>query len=132
MNKWIEIRHVMTRDLVTARVNETLTEIKAKLDDRNIQHIPIMEGKKIMGMISKGDLLRMEHHLTVFNTKKAIESNKIIFDTMLAGDVMTRKLVMLRENDPLTVAVDLFRENLFHALPVINDQHDLVGIVTPL
>jgi CBS domain-containing protein len=30
------------------------------------------------------------------------------------------------------VAVDLFRENLFHALPVVNAKDELVGIVTPL
>jgi CBS domain-containing protein len=132
MNKWIEVRNVMTRHLVTARKDETLTSIKEKLQFNNIQHIPVVEDKKIVGMISKGDLLRMEHHLTVFNARKAIETNQVVFDTMLAGDVMTKKLVMLREKDSLSSAVDLFRENLFHALPVLNEHHELVGILTPL
>jgi acetoin utilization protein AcuB len=132
MNKWIEVRNVMTRDLVTARKDETLTVVKEKLQMNNIQHIPVVEGKKIVGMISKGDMLRMEHYLTAFNARKAVEANKIVFDTMLAGDVMTRKLVMLREKDSLSSAVDIFRENLFHALPVLNEQHELVGILTPL
>lgn len=122
----------MTRDLVTARKDETLTVVKEKLQMNNIQHIPVVEGKKIVGMISKGDMLRMEHYLTAFNARKAVEANKIVFDTMLAGDVMTRKLVMLREKDSLSSAVDIFRENLFHALPVLNEQHELVGILTPL
>jgi len=132
VNKWIEVRHVMTRDLVTARKEEALTSVREKLQMHSIQHIPVVEGNKIIGIISKGDLLRMEHYLTQFNVRKALESNQFVFDTMLAGDVMTRKLVMLREQDTLASAVDLFRENLFHALPVLNDQHELVGILTPL
>ena len=132
MNKWIEVRKVMTRNLVTATADETLAAVRDKLHSNNIQHIPVVKGDQIIGMISKGDLLRMEHHLTAFNSLKAIETNKEIFDTMLAGDVMTRKLVMLREKDSLSSAVDIFRENLFHALPVLNDQHELAGILTPL
>ena len=132
MNRWIEARHVMTRDLITSKESETLASVREKILEHNIQHIPVVDGKKIIGMISKGDLLKMEHHLSLFEARKAIESNKIIFNSMLASDVMTRKLVMVRETDSLMSVVDIFRENLFHALPVLNEQHELSGIITPL
>jgi CBS domain-containing protein len=98
----------------------------------HIQHIPVVDGKKILGIISKGDIHRMEHHFTLFHSEKALESNRQIFSTILASEIMTKTLVKLKETDPATIAVDLLRENLFHALPVVNEKDQLVGMITPL
>jgi len=44
-------------------------------------------------------------------------------------EVMTKKVATLSPDDPLSVAVGIFRENLFHALPVV-DEGTLVGLLT--
>lgn len=132
MNKWIEVKHIMTTDLITSDPDENLESVKHKLISNHIQHIPVVEGKKILGIISMGDIHRMEHHFTLFQSEKALQSNKQIFSTILASEIMTKTLVKLKETDSASIAVDLFRENLFHALPVINDKNQLVGMITPM
>ncbi len=132
MDKWIEVRHIMTSDLITADPDETLESVKHKLISNHIQHIPVVEGKKILGIISSTDIHRMEHHFTLFQSEKALQSNKQIFSTILASEIMSKSLVKLKDTDTATIAVDLFRENLFHALPVINEKDQLVGMITPL
>ncbi len=132
MDKWIEVKHIMTTDLITADPDETIDAIRHKLIANHIQHIPVVEGKKILGIISKGDIHRMEHHFTLFHSEKALESNRQIFSTILAAEIMTKPLVKLKDTDSATIAVDLFRENMFHALPVVNDKDQLVGMITPL
>jgi CBS domain-containing protein len=132
MNKWIEVRNIMTTDLITADPDETLESVKHKLISNHIQHIPVVDGKKIMGIISMGDIHRMEHHFTLFQSEKALQSNKQIFSTILASEIMTKTLVTLKETDSASIAVDLFRENIFHALPVVNSKGQLVGMITPL
>ncbi len=132
MNKWIEVKNIMTSDLITADPDETLESVKHKLISNHIQHIPVVEGKNIVGIISKGDIHRMEHHFTLFQSEKALQSNKQIFSTILASEIMTKSLVKLKETDSASIAVDLFRENLFHALPVVNVKDQLVGMITPL
>ncbi len=132
MDKWLEVKYVMTTGLVTAERDEALSSVRQKMMANHIQHIPVVDGQKIVGIISKGDVNKMEHHFTLFQSEKALESNRHIFSTILAEEVMTKSLVKLRENDTLNIAFDLFRENLFHALPVVNAQDELVGIVTPL
>lgn len=132
MDKFIEVRHIMTRDLVTADPDEVLESVKHKLISNHIQHIPVVDGRKILGIISKGDIHRMEHHFTLFQSEKALESNRQIFSTILASEIMTKTLVKLKDTDPASIAVDLFRENLFHALPVVNAKDQLVGMITPL
>lgn len=132
MDKWIAVKNIMTTDLITADADETLDSIRHKIISNHIQHIPVVDGRKILGIISKGDIHRMEHHFTLFRSEKALESNRQIFSTILASEIMTKTLVKLKENDAATIAVDLFRENLFHALPVVNDKDQLVGMITPL
>jgi len=132
MDKWIEVKHIMTTDLITADPDETIDAVRHKLLANHIQHIPVVDGKKILGIISMGDIHRMEHHFTLFKSEKALESNRQIFSTILAAEIMTKTLVKLKETDSATIAVDLFKENLFHALPVINGKDQLVGMITPL
>ena len=132
MDKFIEVRHIMTSDLITADPDEILDSVKHKLISNHIQHIPVVDGRKILGIISKGDIHRMEHHFTLFQSEKALESNRQIFSTILASEIMTKTLVKLKDTDPASIAVDLFRENLFHALPVVNAKDQLVGMITPI
>jgi CBS domain-containing membrane protein len=132
MDKWLEVKHIMSRDLVTADPDEKLVSVRQKMMANHIQHVPVVDGSKILGMISKSDIHRMEHHFTLFKAEKALEANRQIFTTMLAEEIMTTTLVKLKESDTVSVALDLFKENLFHALPVVNDHDELVGLVTPL
>lgn len=132
MDKLIAVKHIMTSDLITADPDEKLSSVKHKLLNNHIQHMPVVENKKILGIISKSDIHSMEHHFTLFKSEKALQSNIQIFSTMLASEIMTKSVVKLKESDTARVAVDLFRENLFHALPVVNDKDELVGIITPL
>ncbi len=128
----IQIKEIMTTDLLTAAPHETLESIKNRLILNHIHHIPIVSGSKFLGIISLSDIHMMEHHLTLFNAKVAEEVNKKIFSTILASEIMTKKMVKVREDEPLSVALNYFRENLFHALPVVDASGHLVGMITPV
>lgn len=132
MDKWVEVSAIMSKDYITADPADTLEVIREKLADSATHHVPLVKDGKIVGIISKGDLLRMEHHFTIFNAQKSLEHNKAIFSTVLASEIMTKNMVMLKTTDTISTAVDLFRENLFHALPVVDESEHLVGMITPL
>jgi acetoin utilization protein AcuB len=42
---------------------------------------------------------------------------------------MTKGLAVLESNDRIGVAIEIFKENLFHAIPIVDDE-ELKGIVT--
>jgi CBS domain-containing protein len=46
------------------------------------------------------------------------------------GEIMEKKVAQLNPNDSALVAIGIFRENLFHALPIVNESNVLVGILT--
>ena len=49
---------VMTRDVFTARMDETIDEGLARMTDRRVRHLPVMEAGKLIGIVSIGDLVK--------------------------------------------------------------------------
>jgi CBS domain-containing protein len=52
------VREIMTQELVTVNVADTVSECMRVMTDRRIRHLPVMEGKKMIGLVSIGDLIR--------------------------------------------------------------------------
>jgi acetoin utilization protein AcuB len=124
------IKDIMTRDVVTVGPQETLAVVSEKMNSLTAHHMPVIEDGKIAGMISMNDINKMQHHFTIFNNSEAKDSNRQLFASMLAKDIMTTTVTTVHEDDNVGKAVDLLLENMFHALPVINHEEQLVGIIT--
>ena|SRR5687767_3834002 len=124
------IKEIMTRDVVSVKPDDTIAVVSEKMNSLTAHHMPVVENGKIAGMISMNDIHKMEHHFTMFNNPEAKDSNRQLFASMLARDIMVTPVTTVHEDDNVGKAVDLLLENLFHALPVINHEEQLVGIIT--
>jgi CBS domain-containing protein len=52
------VREIMTPEPVTVNVTDSVSECMRMMTDSRIRHLPVMEGKKMVGLISIGDLVR--------------------------------------------------------------------------
>ena len=52
---------VMTRQVACAAPHTTLDEIRAVMRRKRIRHIPVVKSKRVVGMISIGDLNKADH-----------------------------------------------------------------------
>ena len=52
------VGEVMTRNVVTARAHETLETAMDRMTDRRIRHLPVVEGGRLLGVVSIGDLVK--------------------------------------------------------------------------
>lgn len=52
-------RH-MTRDVVFAEPTETVTMLMARMTDRRIRHLPVLREKRLIGVISIGDVVKCQ------------------------------------------------------------------------
>jgi CBS domain-containing protein len=48
----------MSHEVVTVNEADTISECMRVMTDSRIRHLPVMEGKKIIGLVSIGDLVR--------------------------------------------------------------------------
>ncbi len=53
-------RDIMTRDLVTASPEQSLVEVRHSLIEARIGGAPVVSGGRLIGVISRSDLIRIE------------------------------------------------------------------------
>ncbi|MBV6652913.1 MAG: CBS domain-containing protein [Mameliella sp.] len=128
-DKTTTVAQIMSTPVITVGPSDTMSEVQDIFRKHNIHHIPVVKEGKVVGIISKSDYYRLLHGFTLFKTQKSEQYNDAIMRSLLAGEAMTRQVATLAPGDSLEMAVGFFRENLFHALPVV-DKEKLIGIVT--
>ena len=52
------VQDIMTPEPVTVNVTDTVSECMRVMTDSRIRHLPVMDGKKMIGLVSIGDLVR--------------------------------------------------------------------------
>ena len=72
-NLSISISQIMSKNLVTCDLNTSVTELMDEMTEKKIRHILIMEDKKLLGIVSIGDVV---NHLLA----KIKEENKNLKD----------------------------------------------------
>ncbi len=127
MNIRQPISNLMTKSIITVSPNDTLEDVKKIFSQHRIHHLPVVRYKELIGMVSKSDFLH-------FIKKEYDEDDRFEYSTRLrvfkVADIMVEKLVKLSPDDKVDVALELFKENLFHAIPITKEQ-ELVGVLTP-
>lgn len=56
----MKISSIMTKNLITVGPGKDLYEVAKMMNDNNIRRIPVVEGSKLLGMITIKDLLKIE------------------------------------------------------------------------
>ncbi|MEM9886064.1 MAG: CBS domain-containing protein [Bacteroidota bacterium] len=128
MNILTPVSEIMTTNLITVHPKDSLYRLKEIFDEHKIHHIPVVEFKKLVGLISKTDLLYF-----IKGAKHIGESEKLQNAMRLTQhkveDLMTTRLAVLEPRDTIRTALEVFKANLFHALPIVENEA-LVGIIT--
>lgn len=127
----ISVKELMTKEIHSVLENDTMDKVSELFAVNEFHHVPVVtEEGTIKGMISKSDYYRLQHGFTLFRSKQSSAYNDAIMRSMLAREVMTQKIVTLKPDDPISIALGIFRENIFHALPVVDEDKRLIGILT--
>ena len=122
----------MTTQVIYISPTETMDKVRAIFEEHNIHHIPVVDEQKVVGMISKSDYYQILHGFTLFKAEKSEAYNRAILRSLLAKEVMTKQVATLSPSDSVFKAADYFRENLFHAIPIVNEKGELEGILSTL
>ena len=56
-NSNLSVSQIMTKELVTCDLNTSVTELMDEMTEKKIRHILIMEDKKLLGIVSIGDVV---------------------------------------------------------------------------
>lgn len=128
MNVMAPVSSIMSTKLLTVNPKDKLEVVKSLFDNNRIHHLPVVRHKTIVGLISKTDLLFFLRG-TINDTNGENYFNSIRLENFYAEDIMTKGLAKIESTTRIAVALEVFKENRFHSIPVV-DNGELVGIIT--
>ena len=127
MNILGPVREIMTSKLYTLPPSATIGDAAKLFDEHKIHHIPIAVGDKLVGIVSMSDYLFFKRGFLEDRDDKKIEDVKM--NNYQVNFIMTEGIATMESTGRINVALEIFKENIFHAIPIVDDGV-LVGIVT--
>jgi CBS domain-containing protein len=106
---------LMTRDAVVISPERSIVEAARLLIKHDIRRLPVVEGKKLVGIITVADIIRVAADLGI---KEEVSS------------YLEKETVVLWSEMPLPVAGSIMEFAVVQACPVIDTSLKLVGIIS--
>ncbi len=127
----LSVGEVMTANPISVKIDTILKEVNQIFERENIHHVPVVDADgKFEGIISKSDMLLLLDWGTKVNLPASLRKNTFLLTSNLAKDIMETRVMKVTPDDNVRKCVQIFKENYFRALPVIDENQKIVGIIT--
>ncbi len=113
----MKVKSVMNKQLVTAHQKDTMRDVQLLMKERGITGVPVTDDndKRLLGIISVNDIIT------------ALEQG-YMQDSVAKH--MTRPVIVLEEDMPLSFAITYFDRYKFRRFPILNKNKELVGVIS--
>lgn len=112
-----KVSEVMTRDVVVISPEESLKRAAQLMDERNVGVPPVCDGRRLVGMITDRDI-----------TVRATSAGQAPEDTKVS-EAMTAEVHYCFESDDISKIEQAMGDVQIRRLPVIDTEHNLIGIL---
>ena len=121
------VRNRMTKNPICIGVNNKISEVVDIMNDKKLHRIPVVNGKKLVGLVTEGMISK--NGATKATSLSIYELNYLLSKTTVDA-IMIRNVITVHENAFLEDAALLMYKHDIGCLPVVNDENDVVGILT--
>jgi len=120
------VAEVMTPHPRSVQIDQQLSDVRAALADHRIHHLPIVDGQRLVGIVSITDLL--EYGFRPRDTHQNLDD---YLDAHFSIEqIMQADVVTIPNNSTIHDAAKALTTGSLHAVPVVDSEGNLVGIVT--
>jgi len=113
-----QIRDVMTANPECVNEKDSLRDVARIMKDRDTGVVPVVDGKKIVGLITDRDII-----------VRGLAEGKNL-DSARISELMTKPVRTVRDDASVNDALDLMNSAEVRRVAVVNANDDLVGIVS--
>jgi CBS domain-containing protein len=132
----MKVEDVMTRDVKTVSPATSLRQVAAALAGLQVSGLPVVDGDRVVGVISEADILIKERGETpsrggllglLLDDRSEVEAK---LHATTAGEAMTAPAITIGPRSTITEAAARMIDEGVNRLPVVDDGGKLVGIIT--
>jgi acetoin utilization protein AcuB len=125
--KDILVRDWMTKEVITITSDTPITQAHQIMKKNRIRRVPVVDNGVLVGIVTVGDV--REASPSGATTLSIWELN-YLWSQLMVRDVMTHKTITLYAHDTMINAARLMLEHKVSGLPVVDENNNVMGIVT--
>lgn len=110
-----QIALLMTRDPITITPGASIADATKLILDNDVRRLPVITDRTLVGIVTIADIIRA---IADMNIKTPV------------GDYVKDRLVVVWDETPLPVVIEILKLSKASAAPVLNAKNELVGIVS--
>jgi CBS domain-containing protein len=122
-----KVAEVMSKDVVTAKPEITVSETEKTMIKHGFRRLPIVSNHKIIGIVTVMDILRFFGTGKVFKHLQSGTISQVLQTPIL--ETATKDIATIEPDADVSQAARIMQERNIGSLPVVEDEK-LVGIIT--
>jgi len=119
---------LMSRVPATAAADDTLIDAAARMAERNVRHLPVVDGDRhVIGILSDRDV-----RTRLGDSSRSLRPGDAVvrMQSLRVADAMTRDAFVVRQDAAFADVARVFTDQRVGAVPVVDDADRLVGIIS--
>ena len=122
----ITVKEIMSKDLTVVSPTERLVHARRLMIESHVGRLPVVEDKKLVGMITSKDLMRA---FIDFRKNVPEKHQKSQIKEVLVEDIMSSNPHYVPKEMPISEVSNIMIETGYNGLPVV-DEGEVIGIIT--
>lgn len=119
-------RDIMTTSPICVTIRTRLGEAIEVMHENDVRHLPVLDGERLVGILSDRDLRALwDPALDVRVGDGRVYDRRV-------SDFMSSDLITIAEEDDIDIVIDTFLDHKIGAVPVVDADGTLAGIISYL
>jgi acetoin utilization protein AcuB len=121
------VKDLMSKKLITVNSEDSILKASKLMKDNRIQHLPVLKQGRLAGIVSDRDLKEAQPSKA---TTLDIHELYYLLDKLTVATVMPSRLFTITPDATVEKAAAIMMKHNISALPVVDPQGELAGIIT--
>ena len=117
----------MSSDVISVEEETSMVKASVLMKENNIRRLPVVRKEKLVGLVTDTDL--KEASPSKATTLDIYEISYLLSEIKIK-ELMSKDVIYVKPDETIEFAAVLMLENKISGLPVINDQQNLIGVIT--
>ncbi|APA90742.1 MULTISPECIES: HPP family protein [Myroides] len=128
MKQKVPVEEIMTKELITLTLSDSLYDAERLFKKHKIRHIPIVKGDKLIGVLSYSDLIKISYIDVVEDESEDMSS--VVYDLYSIEQLMAKVVVSALPTATVKEVTEILSKQSYHSIPIVDQLGYLKGIVT--
>ena len=126
----VRVEDLMVKEVITTSRNTRARDAWKLMEKNRIRHLPVVAGDKLVGMISQRELYLYLTTFAIYSEGQVVKKKPEELVDIRIDQIMSRDPYTVGPRNTLEDAARTMSHHRLSALPVLDPQSRLIGIIT--